>query len=386
MVRKRWTFWAACMGMLLFGVTFITLGAVVPMLKQRFQLDDITAGTLFSILPFGILTGSLVFGPVCDKYGYKILLCVSCVCIAAGLEGIAYSSTQGLLSICIFLFGFGGGAINGATNALMSDISLNDKGANLSLLGVFFGIGALGMPVLLGSLEHRFTAQQIVATVGLLTLAAGILFIGIQFPLPKQVQGFPIARGIGLIKDKILLLIGFFLFCQSSFEAIINNWITTYLTGALSAPANKALYALSLFVVGMTIMRLLLGSVFRSFPVKKILKISFVGVLSGCILLKFGLSFPVAVSGLVLLGAGLASGFPVMLGLAGSRFADISGTAFSIILVIALSGNMLVNYIMGIIANKYGIHHLADIAFAELAAMSILGIIIINKIKINTSI
>ena len=50
----------------------------------------------------------------------------------------------------MFLFGLGGGAVNGATNALVSDISEKDKGANLSLLGVFFGLGALGMPFILG--------------------------------------------------------------------------------------------------------------------------------------------------------------------------------------------------------------------------------------------
>src|SRR6185312_11028039 len=97
-----------------------TLGSVKHGLEQKYLLDEIASGKLFSILPFGILLGSLLFGPFCDKYGYKVL---------------------------IFLFGLGGGAINGATSALVSDISDKDKGANLSLLGVFFGIGALGMPL-----------------------------------------------------------------------------------------------------------------------------------------------------------------------------------------------------------------------------------------------
>jgi hypothetical protein len=37
------------------------------------------------------------------------------------------------------VLGFGGGIINGSTNAVVADISSEDKGANLSLLGVFFG-------------------------------------------------------------------------------------------------------------------------------------------------------------------------------------------------------------------------------------------------------
>jgi FHS family glucose/mannose:H+ symporter-like MFS transporter len=385
MYKRRLVFWSACMGMLLFGITFITLGAVVPGLKAKFGLDDLTAGTLFSILPFGILAGSLVFGPVCDKSGYKILLSVSCFCIGAGLEGIAYAPSTDLLKISIFFFGLGGGAINGATNALVSDISSNEKSANLSLLGVSFGVGALGMPVLIGLLENVFDFTAIVATVGLVTLAVGIFLLLIRFPPAKHTQGFPIAKGLSLLKDSLLLLIGFYLFCQSSFEAIINNWTTTYLTERLTLTQSNALYALSLFVAGMTVMRILMGSIFRATPVSKMLFASFILIFAGCLFLEFGRSFVPAVAGLIILGAGLAGGFPLMLGLAGHRFAALSGTDLSIILVIALAGNMLVNYMMGVVAHKYGIRYMTSFTFAELAVMCILGLIILKKTQINNS-
>ena len=72
MKKNIFVFMAACAGMFLFGITFITLGSVATDLKTKFSLDGIAAGTLFSILPLGILTGSLIFGPVCDRYGYKL--------------------------------------------------------------------------------------------------------------------------------------------------------------------------------------------------------------------------------------------------------------------------------------------------------------------------
>ena len=381
MFNKRLVFWAACVGILLFGMGLITLGAVVPNLKDEFQLDEISAGTLFSILPFGILVGSLIFGPFCDKYGYKILLSLACISMFAGFEGIAYAPSQGLLKICIFLIGLGGGAINGATSALVSDISEKDKGANLSLLGVFFGIGALGMPLLLGILEGSFNFQAIVSFVGIVTFAAGIFYLLIKFPPPKQAQGFPLSKGLSLLKDNVLILIAFFLFCQSSFEAIINNWTTTYLTGQLSIQPNKALYALSLFVVGMAVMRLLLGSVFRNTDVKKLWIAAFTMTGLGLILLAFGKSFIPSVAGLILLGAGLAGGFPLMLGFVGNRYKELSGTAFSLVLVIALIGNMIINYSMGLIAQTYGIRHLITVGFIELAVMILLCTSILNKLK-----
>lgn len=121
--KKNLIFPACCFGMLLFGISLITLGAVAPDLKQKFMLDGKGSGTLFSILPVGILTGSLLFGPVCDRYGYKFLLILACLGMFAGFEGIANASSLPVLEVCIYIFGVGGGIINGATNALVADIS-----------------------------------------------------------------------------------------------------------------------------------------------------------------------------------------------------------------------------------------------------------------------
>ncbi len=381
MYNKRVVFWAACTGMLLFGICLITLGSVAAHLREKLVLDEISAGTLFSILPLGILTGSLFFGPIADKYGYKILLLVCCILMFAGFEGIAYAPTANMLKIFIYLFGIGGGAINGSTNAMVADISDKDKGANLSLLGVFFGIGALGMPLISGILDDYYSYETILSSVGIMTLTAGIIFLLIKFPPPKQTQGFPLKQGLNLIRDNVLLLFAFFLFFQSGFEGIINNWTTTYLIDKYSVQQSNALFGLSSFVAGMIIMRVLNGSLLRSLSAKKLLISSFIMILLGLTILEAGNSFGLSLSGLVLLGAGLASGFPVMLGFVSERYPEISGTAFSIVLSISLLGNTLVNFGMGIIAQNFGIRHLITFAFAETAIMIVLFLVVLNRIK-----
>ncbi len=381
MQSNRLIFFCACLGMLLFGISLITLGSVASSLQQKFQLDPITSGTLFSILPVGILAGSLLFGPFSDRYGYKIILLLSCLFIFAGFQGIAYASSIGILKGCIFLFGFGGGAINGATNAVVSDISRKNKSANLSLLGVFFAIGALGMPFILGTLETSFSFESIVSSVGYLPLAISILYLFTRFPDAKQAEGIPLSKGLKLLQDSRLIAIGFFLFCLSSFEAIINNWTTTYLLHELSIVSSKALYALSLYVVGMACMRLLLGSVLRNINSANILTLSFLFLLAGCILLHSVSSYPIGVAGLVCIGIGLAAGFPIMLGFVGNLYAEVSGTAFSLVLTIALIGNMLVNFLMGIVVEEYGVSHLTTVAFSLLSIMFLLSLIILKKIN-----
>lgn len=385
MYNKKIIFLASCTGMLLFGVTLITLGSVVNDLKARLDLDEMASGTLFSLLPLGVLTGSLLFGPFADKYGYRLLMGVSCLFMAAGFEGIAFVNSLTLLKLFVFIFGFGGGAVNGATNALVADITDNAKSSKLSLLGAFFGFGALGMPLLLSLMKNYFSFEAVLSAIGLLTLAAGICFLLIKYPAPKQQFGFPVAGSIRMLRDKVLIIIALFLFLQSSFEGIMNNWTTTFLLNTISMPQSKALLGLSSFVAGMTVMRLLTGFFLRNITEMKLLFYSFIMILAGLALLRITHNFSIGVSGLVLAGAGLAAGFPVMLGITGYRYRELSGTAFSFVLFVGLVGNTAVNYLMGLISARYGIRHLVTVGFAELFLMILIAFYLFSVMKSETS-
>lgn len=374
-------FASACLGMLLFGISLITLGSVAPGLKEKFSLDSISFGTLFSILPFGILSGSLLFGPVADKYGYKMIFILAGLAMFTGFQGIAYASSPALLYVCVFLFGLGGGVINGSSNAVVSDVSETNKGANLSLLGVFFAVGALGMPFILGILEKKYSFDTIVASVGYLALLGTLLFSVTRFPVAKQAHGVSMSRFRGLVTDSFLLLTGFFLLCQSSFEAVINNWTTTYLLNKIPVTMSEALYALSLYVAGMAVMRVVLGKVLRQVRSGVILLFSIVLLAAGGLVLLLSSAFVSSAAGLVIIGAGLAAGFPVALSFVGDRYASVSGTAFSIVISISLVGSMIINYTMGLIAERYGIHHMLTMVFALTGGMLVFSLAILKKLR-----
>src|SRR5438270_1241592 len=103
MYKRNLVFAAACLGMLLFGILFLSLGSVVNLLQSKFHLDNNSIGTLTAILPLGILAGSLIFGPVVDRYGYKSLLMVCALLVMAGLEVIAFAKSLGWVQAGIFL-------------------------------------------------------------------------------------------------------------------------------------------------------------------------------------------------------------------------------------------------------------------------------------------
>ena len=354
MYNKKFVFAAACIGMLLFGMVFLSLGTVLTFIKDGYNLNEVASGSLTVILPFGILIGSLIFGPSADRFGYKLILIISTILILIAFEVIAFSFSFFAIQIAFFFIGFGGGVINGATNALVSDISTEDKGANLSFLGVFFGIGAMGMPALISFLSETFTYSTIISAVGYFIVIPVIYFSLINFPLPKQAQGFPI-KEIPKLFNVTLLLFAFVLFFESAIEGMTNNWTTSFLEQGIGLTIQNALLALTLLNASLLVARLALGFLLKKIKPFIVLYCCMILILTGGIVLFFASSVLYAYAGIALLGLGFAPGFPVVLGYVGELYPNLTGTAFSFVITIALIGNTLINGLVGIISQSYGI-------------------------------
>lgn len=384
MYRKNLVFFAACFGMLLFGIVFLSLGAMVTMLVKRFHLGDSQIGTLTALLPGGILAGSLVFGPIVDRFGYRWLLVVAAAMVGAALEGIAFAGSIASVQFYILLIGFGGGILNGATNALAADVSAGERGAKLSLLGVFFGLGALGMPGTLALLSRHFADYIIVAVIGSIVILPIIYFLTIQFPPPKKSKGLSLAESIGMLKEPTLLLMSLLLAFQSGMEGMSNDWLTRYFTKVLQVDEQRSLAALTAMVAAMTVTRLLLGGLLKAVASHKILFISVAFTAAGAWVLCLKGAFNVSLLGGILIGIGLSACFPVVLGYIGDLYPDRSGTAFSIAFVIALSGNMTINKMMGHVGERYGTEQFTKVLLACLLAATVLLVFIIQRIR-NTN-
>jgi fucose permease len=376
-MNRRSILAAAYMGILIFGIVLTTLGAVLPSIIERFGIDTAVAGTLFLLMSFGIMAGSLVFGPLVDRYGYKWLLVTSAALILVGLEGIAFAPSLGTMRLAVLLIGFGGGIINGAVNALVADISAEgERGAAISLLGVFFGLGAVGVPFALGMLLGAFSYTAILTGVGAVVLGATVFMAITRFPAPKQPQGFPITAGARLLGDPVLLLFGLMLFFESGVELTVGGWTATYFRDELGVTGERALVFLSLYWLGMMLARLVLGSVLRrTSQVRALLACISIALVGSFLMIGLRGLAPAAV-GVFLLGVGFAATFPVILGFVGDRYAQLSGTAFSIVFVMALTGGMVMPYVTGVLGARYGLRmSFLVVPVALLGIVILLGVV-----------
>jgi len=370
--------------MLLFGIVLTALGSVLPSVSERFELSRTSAGSLFSLLSIGVLVASVVFGPIVDRYGYRMLLALAMALVSLGLEGIAFAPAPALLAAAVLMIGFGGGILNGATSALVVDIYPAERSARLTLLGAFFGVGAFALPFVLGLLVESLGYTAVIAALSAVPALVLAYVLLVRLPSPKQEQGFPLALATRLVRDPTVLLLGLILFFESGMEITVGGWTTTYVNDVLALPPDRALYLLSLYWVGMTAARLVLGTTLRRLATGRILLPSFALAFAGASLLLLARSPVLAAPGALLVGAGFAPVFPTVMGLVGDRYPRLSGTAFSLVLVMALTGGTLLPFATGVLSEHIGLRLALAIVPAALLCSATTYLVVRRRLQTAT--
>lgn len=345
----------SALGMVCVGIVLTTLGATLPLMADRFAIDKQAAGALLALVSFGFLVGSLTFGPIVDRHGYKVLLVSSFAASAGALAIVAFAPSFALLRVALLVLGVAGGMVNGGVNALTADVSGDQRSAALTFVGAFFGVGAAGVPLLLYGFADSVSYQAILAGSGLYVLVPLGLCVRIRFPESKQPHGFPVHDARRLLGSSLLLLIGLMLFLESGVETITGGFITTLFVEEFGETAQRAPLFLSVYWTGLLFSRLVLSRLLRTIPAPRLVLLSIAVALGAVLMVVNARSARVSGIAAFLLGCGFASTFPVMFGVIGQRFAHLSGTALGMVMTMALTGGMVMPYVTGLVADARGL-------------------------------
>jgi hypothetical protein len=255
----------------------------------------------------------------------------------------------------------------------------------LSLLGVFFGIGAMTMPGMLALLSRNFPLSTIVSAIGLIALAPVAWFLLIRFPPPKQRdEPYSIGRSFSLLRDPVFLLAGLALAVQSGMEGMSNDWMTRYFKHVTLAgqAAEEWRTQLGLLAVtgSMVGTRLVLSRVLTRVPSQAVLFASIGVTALGALILMQSPGYAASLGAALCLGAGLAAAFPVVLSYVGDLYPARSGAAFSTLFFVALVGNMTINKTFGALAQARGVGLYAAVMLACLILSAILLGLVVRRL------
>jgi fucose permease len=377
-IRTSWLTAGSYGGMFVFGIVMAVIGAVLP----RLTIGLAQAGNLFLGLTFTMLVAMLCLGPLMDRFGKKLPLAIGALLVAAALAIMGASRSYESLLVAVSLLGIGGGALNGGTNTLVADLHSDPrrKNAALSLLGVFYGFGALFLPFVIGSLVDRLGLSAILWLAALPTALVAALFFALGFPKPKHAEGLRLAEVGRLARNPLVLLFGFLLFFQSGNEFIVGGYTSTYLARDLRLPLSTASYLLAAYWASIMAARVLLSRLLLKAKGPGVVMLSGLGAAVGVCLLMLAHSVALAAAGTILIGCSFASIYPTVLGLAGARFEESSGTVFGILFAIALAGGMLMPWTVGQVAEQTGLRAALGVAVFNGVMIFVLQAVIARRL------
>src|SRR5690348_399356 len=324
----------ACM--FVFGVVLLLMGSLLPSLEVNY----VQAGSLGSFPLAGILAATILVGPVLDTVGAKPVLAVALAMVACAVGLMPSLHTYAALAIAALVYGFGGGVLNTATNALVADLSASGRGAALNLLGFSFSLGALAAPLLMSTVGGKFGTASVLHILAIITavILVPVLVFRFPAPIPRGGTGTRLGELLRVLNHPMVWLFGALLFFESGSENSMFVWAGKIVAGTFhSGPehANWALVGLSAAIgagrLGAAFLLRLLGN-------RRTILLSTAIAVTGAMVVYTSRAFTVAVLGMVIIGLGLAAIYPTGLGIAGDRFPRQTGTVFGAIMAVSLVG------------------------------------------------
>jgi fucose permease len=361
--------------MFVFGIVMALLGAVLPALSTRLQFTLANIGTLFLVMNFAMLATSLILGAAMDRFGMKPPLAVGPWLVAAALMLIgAAQSFEDLLPAAVLL-GIGGGALNGATNVLVADLhdEPRRKASALNLLGVFFGFGALFLPLTFGALLEAAGLALLLRVAAALCVATALSAALLRFPPPKQPQRLPVSEMRRFASMPVVLAMAFLLFFQSGNEFMLGGYISTFLTRELGRDVATASLILAAYWGSIMAARVFLSRLLLRVGAHTVILGGAVLAAIGALVIGSAPDSRMAIAGVLITGGALAGIYPSLLGVAGSRFREHSGTVFGILFTVALAGGMTMPLLAGQLAESSGIRWVFVLVAASFAAVAALA-------------
>jgi MFS transporter, FHS family, glucose/mannose:H+ symporter len=380
LLNRGLLFGGAAAGIFVFGIVMAILGTLfgLPEMRARLRIDLAEQGNIILLLYAGIFTATVIAGPVIDAIGNKVILVVSSALVAVAMVGFAYAHSYLSVLGPAVLLGFGGGGINISTNALVSDVYGEQRGPMLNVLGTFYGIGALCIPLLAAVIEGHFTIPQMLVICAVLAALCALLFAAMRFPEAHAAQSFSWREALRVARYPGVLAIGLLLFCQSGNEACVGGWTSTYV-GTVGLGARTATLILAGFWAALMVGRLLVARALKRVGKRELVVASAVGAAIGAgILLGTPASLgPARVEGIltlgvVVLGLSYAGIFPTALAIAGDEYRKMAGSVFGLLFAIALLGGMTFPWAVGEISEYAGVK--MGMIVPVLGAVGILGL------------
>lgn len=333
------------------------LGPTLQALTEQTESSLDRISILFTVKSLGFLVGSFFVGRIYDRVkGHPIFL-VALLGMTATLFLIPLVNQLTTLSIIIFFLGLCLGSLDVGGNTLLVWVHRKKVGPYMNGLHFIWGAGAVLTPLILVGLTYIVSSDSSMALdvraldvrwtywiIGLFMIPVALWVIRLPSPAAAQPEEVAEEDSSHVV---LLILLGLFYFLYIGAEVSITGWIVTYVTQTGLVSLTTAAYLNSAFFAALTITRLIMIPVAARYRPSPILIANLlICIISAALMVAMPLSWPAILTGIIGLGIGMSTIFPMMLAFAQNRMA-VTGKTTSWIFLGASAGGMSVPWVVG---------------------------------------
>jgi len=341
------------------GLPDSLLGSGWPVMYKELDTSISYAGIISMIIAGGTILSSLLSDRLIRKMGTGLVTAFSVFLTAAALFGFSVSNSFFMLCIFALPYGLGAGAIDAALN---NYVALNYSSKHMSWLHCFWGVGASISPYIMSfALSQNLgwrNGYRIVSVIQVvLTL---VMFMALPLWKNKQTEEvIEAAKEAPItIKEKMKIrgikevMVAFCAY--SAFEAMCCLWISTYLVECRSVESERAAAFASLFYLGITLGRFIVGFFANKLGDKTLIRLGIGVILGGMFFVLLPLnSYLPALIGFAIIGFGASPVYPAFIHATPENFGrENSQAIIGMLMTSAYIGSTFMPPIFGFVAER----------------------------------
>lgn len=365
-----------CVGFVVCGIVTVLPGPMLPVLAAKWGLRDVQSGAFFAA-EFAASTVAALMAPRRMRWslprGYALLTVGVLLLLVAG-RAVSPSTGHNLALGAFTLIGFGIGLSVTATNLLVGSSAKEMRAQRLSVVNLWWGVGAVVCPWLVAMAEPAENLPIFLAVVATIAFAMFVLFL----PL-REVPGEMKATKLSLATDgPVLLYFAILLFLYVGVENAISGWVATYTNRFTGLNFQDSSIMVSIFWLALLAGRGLGSLVLRRVPERAVLVPSVAVSVTAVAILLLPHTTVTVLGSVILAGLGFGPVFPIGVSRMLARLADHRNTGW--VFATCASGGAVLPWLTGLFSSSLG--SLRAGFAVPLAALSIILLLAIGEYTI----
>ncbi len=334
------------------GVAFTFMGVSLPVLQSQLGISIEQAGMLMASLQTGFTICTLSGGFFADHFHREWIIAIGCILLSIGSVFLCLVASYTLSLAAVCCMGAGMGFILSGTNTLLVSLYASHKGTILNIHHVFFGIGAIVGPALMGVLIIRgnhWRFGYVAAGIVLLLLCSIFVFSRNKLSMIGGDRSDGNVTMISLLKDtnfRIILLVNFL---TMGSQVVIMLFGAVFLIQSKQCSLGEAGVALSGFSLFIVLGRLLCSKMAVSMKNTSIV-LTLLWFQTAMLLLVWQGSGWFVLIGLAISGITFSGTYPTLLALTSVLFPHREGSSLGVLSTMGGLGSILLCWLTGYVA------------------------------------